>query len=97
VSTSAEPSRAAVVPTCGPIGGDPIAATGATDLEPRRADRAAYERADTIRLRGDGLGLRIARQPDADAFSGPYLYRDPIDGAHVYTLYETGRRYRSPS
>jgi len=22
------------------------------------------------------------------------LYRDPVDGSHVYTLYETGRRYR---
>ena len=54
-----------------------------------------YERADTLRVRGDGLGLRIAAaNPTLTPFSGPYLYRDPIDGAHVYTLYETGRRYR---
>jgi len=55
----------------------------------------AYERADTIRLRGDGLGVRIAAaNPTLTPFSGPYLYRDPVDGAYVYTLYETGRRYR---
>ena len=54
-----------------------------------------YERADTLRVRGAGLGLRIAAaNPTLTPFSGPYLYRDPIDGAHVYTLYETGRRYR---
>jgi hypothetical protein len=55
----------------------------------------AYERADTIRLRGEGLGLRItAADPTLTPFSGTYLYRDPSDGAHVYTSYETGRRYR---
>ncbi|MFC0527350.1 amylo-alpha-1,6-glucosidase [Phytohabitans kaempferiae] len=27
-------------------------------------------------------------------FSGAYLYRDPVDGSHVLTSYETGRRYR---
>jgi len=55
----------------------------------------AYERPDTIRVRGEGIGMRIAAaRPALTPFSGPYLYRDPVDGAHVLTLYETGRRYR---
>jgi len=55
----------------------------------------AYERPDTVRLRGEGLGMRIiAADPTLTPFSGPYLYRDPVDGAYVFTLYETGRRYR---
>jgi hypothetical protein len=55
----------------------------------------AYERPDTIRLRGEGLGMRVvAASPTLTPFSGPYLYRDPVDGAYVFTLYETGRRYR---
>jgi hypothetical protein len=55
----------------------------------------AYERADAIRLRGRGLGLRVAAaEPELTPFSGIYLYRDPVDGAHVFTSYETGRRYR---
>ncbi|MBS2966183.1 glycogen debranching protein [Actinocrinis puniceicyclus] len=54
-----------------------------------------YENADTVRLRGDGLGLRLlAANPTLTPFSGTYLYRDPVDGAHVFTAYETGRRYR---
>jgi glycogen debranching enzyme len=56
---------------------------------------AAYERADTIRLRGEGLNLRIAAAaPKLTPFAGTYLYRDPVDGAFVFTSYETGRRYR---
>ncbi|MFI0445432.1 amylo-alpha-1,6-glucosidase [Actinomadura sp. 6N118] len=55
----------------------------------------AYEDADTIRVRGRALGMRIvAANPALTPFSGPYFYRDPVDGAYVYTLYETGRRYR---
>jgi len=55
----------------------------------------AYESADTIRLRGTGLGLRLATAATTlTPFSGSYLYRDPVDGAHVLTSYETGRRYR---
>ncbi len=55
----------------------------------------AYERPDTIRLRSEALGLRvIAAEPTLTPFRGPYLYRDPVDGSHVFTLYETGRRYR---
>jgi mannosylglycerate hydrolase MGH1-like protein len=54
-----------------------------------------YETADTIRLRGTGLGLRIAAAaPVLTPFSGTYLYRDPRTGSYVFTSYETGRRYR---
>ncbi|MFC6023425.1 amylo-alpha-1,6-glucosidase [Plantactinospora solaniradicis] len=54
-----------------------------------------YESPDTLRLRGHGLGMRIAAaNPTLTPFSGTYLYRDPVDGAHVFTSYETGRRYR---
>ncbi|KAB2340433.1 glycogen debranching protein [Actinomadura rudentiformis] len=55
----------------------------------------AYENADTIRVRGRALGMRIvAANPTLTPFSGPYFFRDPVDGAYVFTLYETGRRYR---
>lgn len=55
----------------------------------------AYETVDTVRVRGTGLGMCIgAAEPALTPFSGPYLFRDPVDGAYVYTLYETGRRYR---
>ncbi|MGN9911318.1 amylo-alpha-1,6-glucosidase [Phytohabitans sp. LJ34] len=55
----------------------------------------AYESPDTIRLRGDGLGMRVgAAAATLTPFSGTYLYRDPVDGSHVFTSYETGRRYR---
>ena len=48
-------------------------------------------------MRGDGrgLGLRLgAADPKLTPFSGPYFYRDPVDGSYIYTLYQTGRRYR---
>ncbi|MEU4215772.1 MGH1-like glycoside hydrolase domain-containing protein [Actinoplanes sp. NPDC026623] len=55
----------------------------------------AYEGPDAIRVRGDGLGLRIAAAaPTLTPFGGTYLYRDPLDGSSVFTCYETGRRYR---
>jgi glycogen debranching enzyme len=64
-----------------------IAAGGRIDL--------AYETADTVRLRGRGLGLRVtAAAPVLTPFSGTYFYRDPLDGAFTFTSYETGRRYR---
>ncbi|HVV18040.1 MAG TPA: trehalase family glycosidase [Pseudonocardiaceae bacterium] len=54
-----------------------------------------YSSPDTIRLRSTGPGLRIAAAARVlTPFSGTYLYRDPVDGAHVFTSYETGRRYR---
>ncbi|GII81708.1 hypothetical protein Sru01_66900 [Sphaerisporangium rufum] len=55
----------------------------------------AYQSADTVRVRGQGLGLRLtAADPVLTPFSGPYLYRDPVDGSWVFTVYQTGRRYR---
>ncbi|MEV0901649.1 trehalase family glycosidase [Actinoplanes sp. NPDC049802] len=55
----------------------------------------AYQSADTIRVRGTGLGLRIAvAAPALTPFSGSYLYQDPVAGGYVLTSYETGRRYR---
>ncbi|WP_406337782.1 trehalase family glycosidase [Streptomyces sp. NBC_01620] len=56
----------------------------------------AYETPDTVRLRGSGgldLGIFAAAQ-DLTPFSGTYFFRDPAADAHVFTSYETGRRYR---
>jgi hypothetical protein len=55
----------------------------------------AYDNADTVRLRGHGLGLQVrAAHPTLTPFSGTYFYGDPVDGSHVFTDYGTGRRYR---
>lgn len=54
-----------------------------------------YASSDTVRLRGEGLGLRIdAVAADLTPFGGTYLFRDPVADAYVFTSYETGRRYR---
>ncbi|MGH3166440.1 MAG: amylo-alpha-1,6-glucosidase [Trebonia sp.] len=54
-----------------------------------------YEDAETLRIRGAGLGLRVASAAQRlTPFSGTYFYRDPVDASYVYTSYETGRRYR---
>ncbi|WP_030453897.1 amylo-alpha-1,6-glucosidase [Herbidospora cretacea] len=79
---------------------DPEAALTATPqqlLWERGADRIelAYENPDTVRIRGRGLGLGLmAADPVLTPFSGPYFYREPSDGSYVFTLYQTGRRYR---
>ncbi len=56
---------------------------------------AAFESLDVVRLRGTGLGMRLS---DAGGgltpFTGCYLFTDAVDGAPVFTSYETGRRYR---
>ncbi|HVQ93174.1 MAG TPA: hypothetical protein VMU51_19205, partial [Mycobacteriales bacterium] len=45
--------------------------------------------------RGAGLGMRIvAATPTLTPFSGPYFLPDPVDGSYLFTVYETGRRYR---
>jgi Trehalase len=57
--------------------------------------RLAYENADTARLTGHGVDLAIsAADPALTPFSGPYFFTDPVDGAYVFTVYQTGRRYR---
>lgn len=54
-----------------------------------------YESEDTVRVRGRGLGLTIAAAaPTLTPFSGTYFLRDPVDGSCLFTVYETGRRYR---
>lgn len=55
----------------------------------------AYESADTVRLRGSGLGVGVlAAAHTLTPFSGTYFFHDPAARAHVFTSYETGRRYR---
>ncbi|MFC5502451.1 amylo-alpha-1,6-glucosidase [Lysinimonas soli] len=56
---------------------------------------AAFEGVDIVRLRGTGIELRIVdAAEELTPFTGTYLFRDPVDGAAVFTSYETGRRYR---
>ncbi|WP_416985449.1 amylo-alpha-1,6-glucosidase [Streptomyces sp. T028] len=55
----------------------------------------AYGAPDTVRLRGSGLGIGVrAAARVLTPFSGTYFFDDPATGAHVFTSYETGRRYR---
>ncbi len=55
----------------------------------------AYESPDTVRLRGSGLGISVSAAAQAlTPFSGTYFFHDPAADAHVFTSYETGRRYR---
>ncbi|MET9384825.1 trehalase family glycosidase [Streptomyces sp. NPDC002928] len=55
----------------------------------------AYESPDTVRLRGKGASLCItAAARTLTPFTGTYFFSDPVDGAYVFTSYETGRRYR---
>lgn len=59
---------------------------------------AAFDGLDAIRLRGDGLELRLSDAASAlTPFTGTYLYSDPLDDAPTFTSYETGRRYRVTS
>ena len=56
---------------------------------------AAFENADTIRLRGNRLALNIcAAAPALTPFGGSYFLRDPLDGALMFTDYQSGHRYR---
>jgi glycogen debranching enzyme len=62
---------------------------------PEGTIEAVFESNSVVRLRGRSAGLRIAdATPELTPFTGTYLYTDPIDGAAVFTSYETGRRYR---
>ncbi|OLZ74404.1 glycogen debranching protein [Streptomyces sp. IMTB 2501] len=55
----------------------------------------AYESPDTVRLRGSGLGISVFAAVRAlTPFSGTYFFHDPAANGHVFTSYETGRRYR---
>lgn len=56
---------------------------------------AAFAGVDTLRVRGAGLGLRLADASGAlTPFTGTFLFIAPQDGSAVLTSYETGRRYR---
>ena len=56
---------------------------------------AVFESDSVLRLRGRSAELRLAdATTELTPFTGTYLYTDPIDGAAVFTSYETGRRYR---
>lgn len=57
--------------------------------------RLAYESADTVRVTGHGLALHIgAADRSLTPFSGAYFFSDPVGRAYVWTVYQTGRRYR---
>ncbi len=57
--------------------------------------RAVFDGPRRIRLRGRGLAMRLTEAAgELTPFTGAYLFHDPVDGAHVLTSYETGRRYR---
>ncbi|CAM3782658.1 amylo-alpha-1,6-glucosidase [Nocardioides zeicaulis] len=57
--------------------------------------RAVFDGPHRVRLRGRGLAMRLTEAAgELTPFTGAYLYLDPVDGAHVLTSYETGRRYR---
>jgi len=59
---------------------------------------AVFESETAIRLRGRGMDLRVSdASSDLTPFSGSYYFHDPIDGAAIFTSYETGRRYRVTS
>jgi hypothetical protein len=55
----------------------------------------AYESPDTVRLRGSGIDIGVfAAAHTLTPFSGTYFFHDPAVDAHVFTSYESGRRYR---
>jgi glycogen debranching enzyme len=55
----------------------------------------AFEGPDSVRVAGRGMALHLgAAEAALTPFSGAYFFIDPADGAFVYTLYQTGRRYR---
>ena len=55
----------------------------------------AYETESVVRLRGNGLSLRLAAVGDRlSPFAGAYFYQDPVDQSYGFAFYGTGRRYR---
>ncbi|MDH6182609.1 glycogen debranching enzyme [Microbacteriaceae bacterium SG_E_30_P1] len=56
---------------------------------------ATFDGTSTVRLRGRGVGLRIAdAAAELTPFTGTYLFTEPGTESAVFTSYETGRRYR---
>lgn len=57
--------------------------------------RAAFAEGDVLRIEGRGLQFSVADAvEELTPFTGSYFFRDAVDGTHVFTSYETGRRYR---
>nr|WP_244630615.1 MULTISPECIES: glycogen debranching protein [unclassified Microbacterium] len=57
--------------------------------------RAVFESGEVVRLAGDAGEFTIADAAEVlTPFTGSYFFRSPVDGAFVFTSYETGRRYR---
>lgn len=56
--------------------------------------QAVFESPETIRIRGNGLGLRIRDGIASAPFAGSHFFTDPVDGSPVFSSNETGRRYR---
>jgi hypothetical protein len=56
---------------------------------------AVFESVDIVRIAGEGADFTLADAvEELTPFTGSYFFRDPLDGAYVFTSYETGRRYR---
>ena len=56
---------------------------------------AVFESGDVVRIAGAGTDFTLADAvEELTPFTGSYFFRDPFDGAYVFTSYETGRRYR---
>jgi glycogen debranching enzyme len=74
------------------VTGTPAVLTWTT---PRGHIKLAYDSADTVRITGHGVDLHVcAADRSLTPFSGAYFFTDPVDRAHVFTVYQTGRRYR---
>ncbi len=62
---------------------------------PSGSIEATFDGTHAVRLRGDGLSLRIADAAGGlTPFTGTYLFTEPGTSCAVFTSYETGRRYR---
>jgi hypothetical protein len=55
---------------------------------------AVFEGVETLRLRGDGLALRLCDGVPPAPFTGSHFFRDPVDGSYVFASEDTGLRYR---
>ncbi|SIS15958.1 amylo-alpha-1,6-glucosidase [Microbacterium sp. RURRCA19A] len=55
---------------------------------------AVFESDEVVRIAGGGDFTIEDAVAELTPFTGSYLYQDPLDGSHVFTSYETGRRYR---
>ncbi|KJK34720.1 glycogen debranching protein [Lentzea aerocolonigenes] len=56
--------------------------------------QAVFSSPDTLRISGNGLGMRIAAaERTLTPFTGTYFFAEPSGGA-VFTSYETGHRFR---